>query len=296
MKICSIEGCNEKHEAKGYCKRHYRSFHKYGDPLQVEKNKQKETRPYNLKAVKIPYEENHKTIDGIEHKLCRHCEEWIPMNEEYFYKKKANKTDGFDSYCKECVKEKSSKWVDENRDRHNENQLKYFMTDKGREAKNRELATWRANGGQKRYYKKNKVKLRKNAELRKMNKEHTISKNEWENCKNYFHYRCAYCNLPIEDHFIKQNENIMIGDFHKEHVNHNGANDLSNCVPSCKVCNTTKHDTEFEEWYNEDNKNFSQGRLDKIIKWLHEDHKQYIEPQKPKRKYTKRSEKWFSVN
>lgn len=30
MKVCSVEGCNEKHHAHGYCNRHYRQFKKYG--------------------------------------------------------------------------------------------------------------------------------------------------------------------------------------------------------------------------------------------------------------------------
>lgn len=33
MKKCSVVGCDQKHYAKGYCKKHYRRFLKYGDPL-----------------------------------------------------------------------------------------------------------------------------------------------------------------------------------------------------------------------------------------------------------------------
>lgn len=32
MKICGVDGCNGKHEAKGFCDPHYRRFAKYGDP------------------------------------------------------------------------------------------------------------------------------------------------------------------------------------------------------------------------------------------------------------------------
>lgn len=38
MRTCSIEACDKKHEAKGYCKTHYRSYLKYGNPLQVDEN------------------------------------------------------------------------------------------------------------------------------------------------------------------------------------------------------------------------------------------------------------------
>jgi hypothetical protein len=31
LKICSVEGCNRKHVAKGYCDKHYRQYKKYGE-------------------------------------------------------------------------------------------------------------------------------------------------------------------------------------------------------------------------------------------------------------------------
>lgn len=33
MIICSVDYCNKKHEARGYCKNHYRKYMKFGDPL-----------------------------------------------------------------------------------------------------------------------------------------------------------------------------------------------------------------------------------------------------------------------
>ena len=38
MKICSIPDCDKKHYAKGYCRKHYEKFRKYGDPLHLERN------------------------------------------------------------------------------------------------------------------------------------------------------------------------------------------------------------------------------------------------------------------
>ena len=32
-KICSVNGCDSKHYSKGYCRKHYRKFTKYGNPL-----------------------------------------------------------------------------------------------------------------------------------------------------------------------------------------------------------------------------------------------------------------------
>ena len=33
MEECKVEGCENKHRAKGYCQKHYDKFKKYGDPL-----------------------------------------------------------------------------------------------------------------------------------------------------------------------------------------------------------------------------------------------------------------------
>lgn len=39
MKTCNIEGCNDRHHAKGFCSIHYRRFKTYGDPLVTLYNK-----------------------------------------------------------------------------------------------------------------------------------------------------------------------------------------------------------------------------------------------------------------
>ncbi len=33
-RICSVEGCDKPHSAKGYCGKHYRKWLRYGDPLE----------------------------------------------------------------------------------------------------------------------------------------------------------------------------------------------------------------------------------------------------------------------
>jgi hypothetical protein len=132
----------------------------------------------------------------------------------------------------------------------------------------------------------NKDKIKQYQENRKQHGEHKITKKEWESCKKYFNNQCAYCGLPLEEHYIFYKGERRLGDFHKEHVDHEGSNDLSNCIPSCKNCNSSKHDIKLENWYTETNQRFSKERLDKIHKWLNEDYKlYYIEP-KPRKKYT----------
>lgn len=127
-----------------------------------------------------------------------------------------------------------------------------------------------------RFYENHPEKFKEYADKHKQ-KEHQISKQEWENCKKYFNYTCAYCGLPIEQHFYTRKGVTKQGDFHKEHKDHDGANDLSNCIPSCGDCNSNKWAFPFEEWYTSDNPVFSQKRYDKIIKWITKDYKLYIE-------------------
>ncbi|WP_412729342.1 HNH endonuclease [Cytobacillus praedii] len=90
---------------------------------------------------------------------------------------------------------------------------------------------------------------------------------EWVACKNYFNDSCAYCGLHIDEHFEEFNQ-----DLHRDHVNHEGANDLSNCIPACKRCNGSKWKFELVEWYSEKNENYSIERLGRIHKWLNEDY------------------------
>jgi hypothetical protein len=36
MRMCSVDGCNKKHEARGYCREHYKRFMLHGDPLTIK--------------------------------------------------------------------------------------------------------------------------------------------------------------------------------------------------------------------------------------------------------------------
>ncbi|MBD1382684.1 hypothetical protein [Metabacillus arenae] len=43
-RICEIEGCQDKHFAKGYCKKHYQRYRRHGDPLYTKNFKYKQER------------------------------------------------------------------------------------------------------------------------------------------------------------------------------------------------------------------------------------------------------------
>jgi hypothetical protein len=225
------------------------------------------------------YEECHKIVDGITYKLCSDCNEWLPMNKEYFYKNKSA-NDGFNPYCKKDTIKRTVKYREDNPEwlknygkEKYQNKQEYYKDKAKRWNKENED---RAKEIQKEWRQDHPEIVKGYNEDRKLHKKHTISKNEWENCKNYFNYRCAYCELPIEEHYVQYKGEVFIGDFHKEHVDDCGENDLSNCIPSCKSCNTSKHTYKLDEWYNENDLAFTIERLNKIIKWLSKDYKKFI--------------------
>jgi hypothetical protein len=218
-----------------------------------------------------PYEETHKFINGIIHKLCSDCNEWLPLADKFYKNKSAQ--DGYNPYCKNCTKKRSKQWQKENHERYLE------ICRKDNKSKDRKLQfkknqeRLREKGYHISYYENNKEQFSEYGKNRRTHKTHKITDEEWKACKEYFNNSCAYCGLPIEEHLVKYKRKVIHSDFHKEHVDDNGANDISNCVPSCKICNSSKHTICLEEWYNEDNPNFTQERLDKIHNWLNEDYK-----------------------
>jgi hypothetical protein len=209
--------------------------------------------------------------------------EWFPCTEEFFYKS-TNKKDGLHPECKECCKKKfrqySKDFRDElqitrkirdekDKDHYIGYQREYFQTHKEQELEK-----------QRKYQKNHPDKIKIHSEKRSV-KNHKISTKEWIACKDYFkneqdEWCCAYCALPASQHFYTRKGVTKLGDFHKEHKDDEGANDLSNCLPSCRSCNSKKWKHLFEKWYTPNNPIFNQERLDKINKWLKEDYKLYI--------------------
>ena len=85
------------------------------------------------------------------------------------------------------------------------------------------------------------------------------------------------------------NGKLVSSDFHKEHKDDKGANDIRNCIPSCRDCNCSKWSFEFEEWYKEKDF-FDEERYNKIIQWTTNDYKLYIEDRPPYRVVKKKNE------
>jgi len=193
-------------------------------------------------------------------KRCTMCDNYFPSTEEYFYKTSW----GLSSWCKKCKSDYAIKWQNNNRERTNEKDRKQYSRPERKEQikinnkKNKEngnLAKWLASEN-------GKASIKKGNQKHYSNKKHSVSSSEWEECKKYFNYCCAYCGLSIEEHY-----RLYKQDFHKEHVNNDGLNTIDNCVPSCRNCNSSKHKFDLEFWYRQQ-VFFSEEKLSLIYNWL----------------------------
>jgi hypothetical protein len=229
---------------------------------------------------KKKWNDTHKLIEGVDHKLCNICNLWLPSTEEYFYKNKANSIDGLHPYCKECTIAKSLKGRMENHEEYldymKEYNVRYLEIHENKMYHRERSKKSREKGTQKQWQKNNPDKIRGYHENRE-HKNHDISDHEWEDCKIYFDNRCAYCGLHIDEHFIIYASKPKKTDLHREHVDDKGSNKLDNCIPSCQSCNTQKWMFNLEDWYNESNINYTKERILKINKWLEDDCYKYME-------------------
>lgn len=101
-----------------------------------------------------------------------------------------------------------------------------------------------------RSYKRMKFHFR-NAQIKKL--PNTLTESEWEENKNLFDNRCAYCGKEsklTQDHIIP--------------VSRLGGYTKNNIVPCCPSCNSSKQDKDFVMWYKT-MPFFNENRLNKIF-------------------------------
>lgn len=206
-------------------------------------------------------------------KQCTKCNELKAADTDNFYKNKRTK-DGLTVWCKDCLKEYQRQHNEQNKEYYSEYKKEWHLMNK--EKNNKRDINWHKNNKErskelyKNWIKNNPDKVREYS-YKHMNKIHDITEIEWKNCKVYFNYCCAYCGMTEEEARQEYNKGL-----HKEHAINEGENDLSNCIPSCTGCNSTKHTNDYMAWFTIDNPIFDKDKLEKINQWLNEDYKLYI--------------------
>jgi HNH endonuclease len=206
----------------------------------------------------------------VRKRQCTKCKREYPETKEFFYVRKS----GLDSWCKECKKVNAKEYKLKNKEKYLEYQRQWHQ--KNKKKHNEQNKEWhRSNKKRAReiyneWVKNNRERMNEHGRFKRMHKSHNISEDEWKSCLQYFDYKCAYCGMKEEDSLEKYKNKL-----HKEHVDHDGDNDLSNCVPACKGCNSSKHTSSLDNWYNESNSRFTTARMTQIQKWLKTDYSQF---------------------
>jgi hypothetical protein len=203
-------------------------------------------------------------------KICNVCFEEKELSEFYSENKTRKNGEKYIYYrpdCKICTSSDAIKWRKENVERYKVSKKKYYhKTDKPKLIQHSKRR--RENGEYGKWQRSNPEKLKIYGSL---HSDHDITKLQWIKCKQYFNDSCAYCALDEVTHGKLYNQQL-----HKDHAQHDGSDGLDNCLPSCRTCNTSKHTSSIENWYNENNPIFDIKRLQKIERWLTEDHKNWI--------------------
>ncbi|GIN22554.1 HNH endonuclease [Siminovitchia fordii] len=206
-------------------------------------------------------------------KVCSDCN--LEKSLDSFYSQKKKKSSGeeyvyYQPYCKDCAVERSVRWQEENPEKRKEHLKRINAKPKKKAKVLKANQIYRRRGGHREWQRRNKDKI-KLYNQKRAKKNHSISVYEWDSCKEYFSGRCAYCGVGESDHRKKFNE-----DLHKDHVDPNGKNDLSNCVPACKTCNPSKGEEDMEKWFAS-RPYYDIERELLIIQWVTKDYKNYME-------------------
>ena len=185
-----------------------------------------------------------------------HKEEKKKRDKEYYEKNKNNVE----------FREKRKKYRETHREEINETNRKYQQEHKEEILKQR-----------KEHYERNKEELKeKNREYRKNNPhivfnnhikrrklEETqgegISKDQWIEMMEFFNWECAYSGIQLN----KDNRSID----HIIPLNNNGENNIWNCVPMLMNYNSSKNDSDWLEWYIQQDF-YNEERLNKIYEWI----------------------------
>ena len=83
---------------------------------------------------------------------------------------------------------------------------------------------------------------------------------DWKDAVMYFKGECCYCGR-------KQSRNVKLTKDHVVPVSKGGLTVRHNVIPACERCNSSKSDSDFEEWYSRQ-PFYSTDRLARIYNWI----------------------------
>lgn len=226
----------------------------------------------------------------MDYKTCTRCGSELPNTKEYFYGqlvKCKTKPDYYklSPWCKECQKENTKKNIDKDREGFYQKQKPYQI--KNRRVRSGWRKAWSDRNPERNYESQanwrrdNPEKCREHAQK---HRNHDITSTEEKAVLKIFDYSCVYCGMTLEEH-----KKIHKQKLHNDHVDDEGYNDLRNDVPACRSCNSSKHTSTLDEWYSLQ-KFYDEIKYNKIIWWITEGYKDYIEDKPPYRIFKKKND------
>jgi 5-methylcytosine-specific restriction endonuclease McrA len=194
----------------------------------------------------------------MEHKVCTSCNKETPLA---LMGKNKRSNDGYNIYCKSCVKTKSQKTRDLDPEQNRIWQFAYAQ--KNRKSKSKKDL--------KRYYSKKEEILIKNAKYRKTNHERRLEIERASRAKNINKIRyskilsqakrkkrlseCKVYDISDKDlnrlysdkcYNCDSTENQSID--HRIPISRNGEHGIGNLMTLCRPCNASKKDKTIMEW------------------------------------------------
>jgi hypothetical protein len=223
------------------------------------------------------WQQNHRINENEKvERQCSQCKEWKVEETNFYLRNKSKPENGYQAECKDCSEFRSLKRYKTHIEEHNESNRKLRKKPEYQQKERERLKKCRERGLQQDWRIRNPDKVAIYNRNRIEHKKHDITTSQWISCKEFFDNKCAYCGLPIEEHFRPYRGQLQKIDLHKEHVIFNGENDITNCVPSCQSCNSSKWEYQLDEWYNDSNPNYTIERYNKIKEWMEIECKKYI--------------------
>jgi 5-methylcytosine-specific restriction endonuclease McrA len=185
----------------------------------------------------------------IKTKVCIRC--GLEKDISEFTKNKLS-LDGYDYYCKECKHKKENDYYADDPFYRNQKIIEYHS--KNPLSVQLSHKKFRKNHPDKVKAWEKITKKRRREAMSKL--PNNFTKEEWQECLEYFNHVCAYCNNTEKlqrDHFVSALKN---GPFTKENI-----------VPACPVCNLRKGDKDFFKWYPKQTF-YNKEKEEKILKHL----------------------------